>query len=272
MAITGTVPDLLIGRERELRSLRAAIQKRESRLLWGLSDAGKTFLIRQAIAELPEADRRNCIYWTGAAAGRQLVSHFLSGLYAIGDPVVRRKVQADRAGEFALDSWLNKQSLLRLRGILFSAAERGDYRLFVDHLPSPTHKMAHLLKEIMYRCKTPVYFTGHGYSRGEIGHAWSLYWTDEYRIHLEPLTEVLAHELLETCIHRFELNRLDLEGFREEILHFSGRFPGSIVKMCELAADPRYHYHDQVKVKLVHVDYLMQGHRFLSPHSQGSPL
>jgi hypothetical protein len=64
---------------------------------------------------------------------------------------VRRKVRADRVGDFILDRWIDEQSLLRLRGILFSAAEHGDYRFFVDHLPSPTHKMAHLLKEIMYR-------------------------------------------------------------------------------------------------------------------------
>ncbi|MGB7753772.1 MAG: hypothetical protein WCF88_19625 [Candidatus Acidiferrales bacterium] len=261
MAITGASPDLLIGRERELHRLRVAIQKRDSQLLWGLSDAGKTFLIRQAIAGLPEAERRKCIYWTGAATGRQLVSHFLRGLFIAGDPVVRRKVHADRAGEFTLNHWLNKQSLLRLRGILFSAAEHGDYRFFVDHLSSPTHKMAHLLKEIIYRCKTPVYLTGHGYSRREIGYAWSLYWTDECRIRLEPLVEAAARELLEMCISNFGLTSLDLAGFREEILHFSERLPGSIVKMCELAADSRYHYGHRVKLKLVHVDYLMRANR-----------
>jgi hypothetical protein len=261
MAITRVLPDALVGRERELHRLRTAIQNRESQLLWGLSDAGKSFLIRQAIAGLPEADRRRCIYWTGAATGRQLVSHFLRGLYATGDPVVRRKVHADRAGEFTLDRWLNKQSMLRLRGILFTAAEHGDYRFFVDHLPLPTHKMAHLLKEVRYRCKTPVYLTGHGYSQREIGYAWSLYWADEYRIHLEPLGETAARELLETCISNLGLASLDLAGFREEILHFSGRLPGSIVKMCELAADSRYHCGHRVKLKLVHVDYLMQLNR-----------
>jgi hypothetical protein len=253
---------VIVGRELEMRRLRAAIQKRESQLIWGQPDVGKTFLIERVIAGLADADRRKCVYWTGAASGRQLVSHFLRGLFLAGDTLVRRKVHADRAGEFTLDRWINQQSLSRLGGILVSAAEQGDYRFFVDHLPSPTHKMARLLKEIMYRCKTPVYFTGHGYSQGEIGYAWSLYWTDEYRIRMEPLTEAFARELLELCIRKFGLNSLDLDGFREDILHLSRRLPGSIVKMCELAADPRYHYGDQVKVKLVHVDYLLLGSRF----------
>jgi hypothetical protein len=261
MVTTGLSPDVLLGRERELRRLRTAIQNRESQLIWGQPDAGKTFLIQQAITGLPETERRKCIYWSGATTGRQVVSHFLRGLYLTGDPVVRRKVHADRAGEFSLDRWLNKQSLLRLRGVLFAAAEHGDYRFFVDHLPSPTHKMANLLKEIMYRCKTPVYLTGRGYSQREIGYAWSLYWADEYRIELEPLAETAARKLLEICISNFGLASLDLAGFRKEILHFSERLPGSIVKMCELAADSRYHYEHRVKLKLVHVDYLMQSNR-----------
>jgi hypothetical protein len=267
MAATGVLSDVLVGRERELRRLRTAIQKRESQLIWGQRDAGKTFLIQQVIAGLPEAEQRKCICWTGSATGRQLISHFLRALYTTGDPLVRRKVHSDRAGEFTLDRWLNKQSLLRLRGILLSAVEHGDYRLFVDHVPSPTHKMARLLKEFMYRCKTPVYLTGRGYSQREIGYAWSLYWADEYRIELETLTEPAARELLEMCISNFGLASLDLAGFREEILHFSKRLPGSIVKLCELAADSRYHYGDRVKLKLVHVDYLMQSNQLAMNHT-----
>ena len=76
--------------------------------------------------------------------------------------------------EATLTRWINEQSALRLRGILFTAAEQGEYRFFVDHLPPASHTIAQLMKEIMYRTKTPVYLTGHGYSQGEIGYAWSL--------------------------------------------------------------------------------------------------
>jgi hypothetical protein len=37
--------------------------------------------------------------------------------------------------------------------------------------------------------------------------------------------------------------------------------PGSILKMSRLAADSRYHYGDRIKLKLVHVDYLMQSNQ-----------
>ncbi|MGB6877328.1 MAG: hypothetical protein WBD87_14980 [Candidatus Acidiferrales bacterium] len=190
------------------------------------------------------------------------MEHLIQGLYLAGDPLVRKKVHADRETEETLSRWINQQSLIRIRGILFTAAEQGDYRFIVDDLPPASRSMAHLLKEITYRTKTPIYLTGPGYTQSEIGYAWSLYWTDEYRIRLGPLSEARARELLETCIRRFGLSSLDLEGFREEVLHLSAHLPGSIVKMCELAAKPRYHYGDQVKIKLVHLDYLMQGSRF----------
>ncbi|HEV2297637.1 MAG TPA: hypothetical protein VGR72_03875 [Candidatus Acidoferrales bacterium] len=259
--------ETLVGRKEELRELRAAIQKREGRLIWGPMDAGKTTLIKKAISELSDAERRKCVYWTGPASGRQLLSHFVGQLYELGDSFIRKKVHADGATGTSLKRWLHKQTSLRLRGILFTASAQGDYRFFVDHVPPPTHNMARLMKEMMYRCKTPIYLAARDYSQGEIGYAWSLYWNNGLRVHLGPLSERGARELLEKCICRFGLASLDLEDFREDILRLSGHVPGSIVKMCELAADSRYHYGDQIKIKLVHVDYLMHSSQSAMAHS-----
>jgi hypothetical protein len=259
--------DCLVGRKNELQELRAAIQKGESRLVWGPMDAGKTALIKKVISELPDADGRKCVYWEGAASGRQLVAHFIDRLYQLGDPFVQQKVRADGATETSSNRWIQKQTSLRLRGILFTALTQGNYRFFVDHLPPPTHNMARLMKEIMYRCGTPVYLAARGYSQNEIGYSWSLYWHDGLRVHLGPLKERDARELLESCIRALGLGVLDLEDFREDMLRLSGHLPGSIVKMCDLAANSRYHYGDRIKIKLVHVDYLMQSTASAKEHS-----
>lgn len=253
--------ETLVGRKEALRDLSTAIQKRKSCLVWGPMHAGKTALIKRAIAELPDAERRKCLYWTGPASGRQLLSHFVGRLYELGDPFVRKKVHADGAAETSLDRWLRKQTSLRLRGILFAASAQGDYRFFLDHFPPATHSMARLMKEIMYRCKTPICLAARDYSQGEVGYAWSLYWNDGLRLHLGPLSEGTARKLLEFCIRNFGLDSLDLEDFREDILRLSGHLPGSIVKMCELASRARYRCGDRIKVKLVHLDYLMQANR-----------
>jgi hypothetical protein len=224
-------------------------------------DSGKTALIKTVISELPEVEQRSCVFWTGAASGKQLLSHFVGQLYEKGDSFVRRKVHADGASETSLHRWLNKQSSLRLRGILFTALTAGDYRFFVDHFPPPTHNMARLMKEIMFRCETPIYLIARGMSQQEIGYAWSLYWNDSLRLHLGPLPERHARELLELCVNKFGLNSLDLEDFREDVLHLSGLLPGSILKMSRLAANSKYHYGDRIKTKLVHVDYLLQSNQ-----------
>lgn len=235
--------------------------------MWGPMDSGKTSLVKRVISNLPEAEQRNCVCWAGAASGRQLLSYFVSQLYEKGDSYVRRKVHADGASDASLYRWLNKQSSLRLRGILFTASAGGEYRFFLDHFPAATHNMTRLMKEIMYQCATPVYLIARGMSRQEIGYAWSLYWNDSLRLHLGPLGEKQARELLELCIRDFGLNSLDLEDFRREVLRLSGLLPGSIVKMSRLATDSRYHYGDRIKIKLVHVDYLIQSTPSTMAHS-----
>lgn len=261
-----TVPaERPIGREAEMRRLQIALRERRSQLIWGATDSGKTSLIEAALSELPEVERRKCICWSGPGNRRQFVEHLIQGLYRACDPLVRRKVHADRADEATLIRWVSEQSALRLRGILLAAAEQGEYRFFMDHIAPTPHTLARLMKEIIYRSKTPIYLNGNGYSQAEIGYAWTLYWTDEYRIHLGPLSEAPACRLLETCVRRFHLDSLHLKGFREQVLHLSGYLPGAIVRMCELAADPRYHFGDQVKIKLVHMDYLLHANGFSSP-------
>ncbi len=104
---------------------------------------------------------------------------------------------------------------------------------------------------------TPVYLQPQGGDRRDAGHAADLYWLEEHRLHVPPLSEPAARELLEFSIRRFGLAVLDLEDFREKVLRLSRRLPGAIVKMCALAADPRYQYGRRVKTRLVYVDSLL---------------
>jgi hypothetical protein len=64
---------------------------------------------------------------------------------------------------------------------------------------------------------------------------------------------------LESCIGQFGLCQFDVVDFREETLDLSKQVPGAIVKMCALAADPRYRYGSRIKTKSLYIDYLMGG-------------
>jgi hypothetical protein len=141
-----------IGRDAELRRLQTALRERQSQLIWGATDAGKTSLIEMTLSELPAVERRKCICCTGPASRRQFVEHLIRELYLTGDG--RKKVHADRAGETTLVRWISQQGALRLRGILLTAVEQGEYRFFMDHLPPVSHTLAGLMKDIVDRTKT----------------------------------------------------------------------------------------------------------------------
>jgi hypothetical protein len=253
--------ETLFCRQQELRKLLLAIQKRESQLVWGPADSGKSALVNAVMDELPEEERRSCLSWAGPATTKQLLAYLVGRLYELGHATVQRKVHTDGERRASLGRWLGKQTSLWLRGILLTALTGSGYRLFLDHFPPATHKMARLMKDIMYRCRTPIYLAARGYSQKEIGYAWSLYWNDRLRLHVGPLAEPSARNLLDACIGALSLDSFDFDEVREEILRLSGLMPGAIVKMCELAAASRYRDGGRIKIKLLYVDYLMQRNR-----------
>jgi hypothetical protein len=162
--------------------------------------------------------------------------------------------------------WLKGLSSSRMRGTLYRTSERGDYRVFLDHFPPLTHAVAKVIKELFWMRNTPVYLL----VRDKVEHRIDqfsrfFYWGDRERLDLPPLSRDAALQLLETCITRFGLSQLNLSDFREEVLELSKQVPGAIVKMCALAADPRYQYGSRIKTKTVYVDYLMSGHNLSLP-------
>ncbi len=248
-----------IGRESELLQLHAAIRNRESLLIWGAADAGKTALVRKAMGELPQTGTEACIYWSGPASVRQLAEQLVRRVYAAGDSSVRAKMRKENCkGAIAESRWFRERSSGQLKALLYSAAQKARYSIFLDHMPAATRAVTRLIKEIIWRCKTPVYWIARGSTQKEIGYAWSIYFARKYHMHVGPLPGPDARHLLKECISRFGLASLELEGFREDVLHMSRCLPGTIAKMCELSANPRYHCGRKVKLNLVRVDYLMQ--------------
>ena len=249
---------VLIGRAEQRRRLLHAMRDGRSLLIWGPADSGKTALVKNAIATLPGIVRRNCIYWDGPAGVKQLAGGLVGRLCEIGAPVALDAVRRNGAASGFGEGWLRKYSCGRLKLILFEAARADRYCIFLDHMSEPTQAMARFLKQIIWRGRAPVFLLARGNTRAEIGPAWSIYFAPQYQLRMDPVANSAARSLLEACIDRFGLDALNLADFREELLRLSGGLPGAIVKMCELAAERRYHFGNRVKMRLVHVDYLMR--------------
>ncbi len=256
--MTPTAQDaILIDRQAEADRLREAIHRRESLLIWGPADAGKTALVRHVISELPAEFSHACFYIPGPTSVRDLARRLVTGLRNANDAQVLQALPEEARESRAFARWLRAQTSLRLRGIVYRGAGAGRYWIFVDHIPLLSHAFARMLRELMAMRKTPVYFLARGASPKEVGAAARLYWNDWLRLALGPLSESDARKLFDRCVQRFRLGSLELDDFRDETLRRSGCLPGAIVKMCALAAQPRYQFHDQVKIQLVHIDYLM---------------
>jgi hypothetical protein len=248
---------VFLGRKNELSRLCEAIRKRESLLVWGASDSGKTVLVARALSELPERIAKRCICTRGVGSPHDILRGIAEGFAA--DPLFRSRFLGETGYGASFSHWVREQTSLRLRGLLYRAAGAGEYWIFLEDLAPMTHMLTRIVKELMINQETPIYSIAPGWTYRELGHAGQLYWNDQQRLHVGALSLAAANELLEWAIQKFGLSKFDLDGFREDILEFSGLLPGAILRMCEAATDSHYHFDGRIKTKLLHVDYLM-GH------------
>jgi AAA ATPase domain len=246
---------LFLGREAELARLEQAIRKRESLLVWGEAGAGKSTLVSQVLSRLPKGEARWCVRAVGNGSPHDILRSIAQGFG--DDPLFRSKFRAETGYGALFSHWVKAQTSLRLRGLLYRAAREGQYRIFLEDLAPMTHMLARIAKELMLNQSTPIYAIARGWTYAELGNGAALYWNDRLRLHVGGLSSIAAKELLEISIRRCGLLGLDLAGFRDDILDFSGMLPGAIVRMCEAAADAHYHFEGRIKTKLLHVDYLV---------------
>ena len=251
-------PGVLVGREKETESLRAAIRERAGLAIWGPADAGKTALVRHVIGRLPKQAANGCIYAAVRGAPHDFLTSLLGQMHARGDEFLAAKFRGETRGGCEFARWAERQTSLRMRGLLYRAAEAGNFCLFLDDVANFSDASTRIVKELLWMRGTPVYLIARGWSEKELGRAARLYWNDDLRLSLGPLALPAARGLVEHCIRRYDLSRLNLDGFREGILRFSERLPGAIVKMCAHAGAARYRIGERIQTRLLHIDYMMQ--------------
>ena len=260
---------VFVDRESEEHRLREALLKRESLVIFGPAGIGKTALVSNVIHRLPADLGARCLYLGGMKNLQDLLRQLIRRLYKVKDANLRQQLHSEGVSVLNFDAWLKGLSSSRMRGALYRTVERGDYRVFLDHVPPLTHAVAKVTKELFWMRNTPVYLLVRDRVEYRIDQfSRFFYWGDRERLVLPPLPPEAAIKLLESCIERFGLSQLNLADFREEVLELSKQVPGAIVKMCALAAKPRYRYGLRIKTKTVYVDYLMSGHNLTLPHTK----
>jgi len=249
----------LVDRESEALRLHDAILKRESLLISGPAGIGKSALILKVLGELPSAMARHCFYLSVVEGVQPLLRWLLQRLYKLGDATLRRQLHVEGIRQNTFKSWLKHQPTSRLKGAVYRSMEKGKYWVFLDHLPPLTHAEAKIVRELVWMRKTPVFLLARGPTERDIGRVGNIYWGSRQQLSLGSLPEPAGSELLERCIQTLGLEKLGLQGFREDVLRFSGLVPGAIVRMCQLAQAPKYRIGSRLKTRLIHIDCLMSG-------------
>jgi hypothetical protein len=254
------VQNIFVGRERESRRLREAILSRQSLMIAGANDMGKTALIQNVVARLPLSVKQHCLYIGTFKDLHDLLQRILVAMYKGGDARLKGECRAEGITKTNLGSRLKHCSSSQLRGKLYHVAQGKQYRIFLDHCPALTPSVARVVKELFWMRQTPVYPVPSAQLEAEVTKAGRyFYWSDGQILRLGPLPPGPAHRLIEHCIHEYGLSSLELRGFREEVLELSHLAPGTIVAMCRMAANPRYRFNARIKTRLIHIDYMMRG-------------
>jgi hypothetical protein len=250
--------DVWVGRRDELERLGEAVRKRQSLLIWGQCDSGKTALVSRFLASLTKERAGRCLCISMDGRVHDILREHVSRLYDARDPFVRGKFAAESTTSRSFSTWVKKQTSVRLRGLLYRAANETPYWLFWDDSPVLGWAHTRILKELIGVRRTPVYLIAQGMKEKDIGEGWHHYWHNGLRLGVGSLRTSEAKELLDECIRCRGLSRFARTSFREQILELSGLLPGAIVKMTAMAAQSRYQFGDQIKTKLIYVDYLAQ--------------
>jgi hypothetical protein len=254
---------MFVDRENEIRRLAEAIGSRRNLVIYGPPGIGKTALVAEVIRHQPESLSAGCLYIGGVRDMQDLLHQVVRSLFRAKDPTLLSQLHAQAVTVLTFEAWLKRRCTSQLKGTLYRAAEEGNYRLFLDHFSPATPALAKVIKELFWMRNTPVYLLARDDVEQRLSRFYRFfYWGEGERLRLQALPEPAAAALLESCIERFGLSRLELGDFREEALELGKRVPGAIVKMCSLAADPHYQYGSRIKMKSVYIDYLMSGQGF----------
>jgi len=249
-----------VDRKNDSRWLENAIVEGQSLMLCGAAGIGKTALASKVIAGLPAGWAGRCLHVRGAKDLRGLLYQLICRLYEAENPNVRRLLRAEGVAAVISPASLRKVSTSRMKGIIYTSLDGGDYRVFFDHLPPLTKAAAKVIKELFWMRHTPVYLLVRDEAPQRIEQVCRFfYWGEQERLTLLSLPPEAAAELLQACVERFGLTQLELSDFRREVLALSRGIPGAIVNMCMLAGQPRYQFGSRIKTKAVYIDYLLRG-------------
>jgi len=218
----------LVGRQRELRELIAALRAGQPRLIAGPAGIGKKRLVEEALqaAEQPFVRVR--------AAG--VLHELLAGLAA------------------ALGCSLPRATSPALKALVLNALCRAPQCVVLEDLHDADPRMYRFLQKLYYIPGVSLIVTAT--SRADLGFVRKLLWNPREEILVEPLSRAEAQLLFDEAVCAFGIESLKIDDFGRKVLAAAKGNPGQILAMCRMAARPEYQRGPYIKFLPLRMDML----------------
>lgn len=247
-AIPGDLP--LIGLNSERRRVEAALLKHESLLLMGPRGCGKTRLLHEVIRSLPSAPE---VVYTRCPS---MLHDFLIALARSLLNSRHRGLTRMMASGANPDGWLAQQSSVHLKGMLWNALEAEPRTLVLDDIEGAGARTFRFLQRLYYaRGMAMIAASRDLRALGDLGR---LFWDPRRVVQFQPLADRESLEVFELAVNRFDLQKLDLEEFRDKVLGCARGNAGQIIEMCRLATDPQYISGTHIKFAPLRIDTIIK--------------
>lgn len=234
----------LIGRVTELAQLEAVLCNRKPLLILGHAGIGKSALVETAAAAIPGPAAPVRI--TCPAHPHELLASLAGALLQAGHRTLG-------AGLRCSPESINRQTSMRLRGVLWSALAAEPRSLILEDVHGSSEPVYRFLRPLYYTPGMSIVVTSTALER--LGFLSRLFWDPRERLDLKRLRDHDAQRLARLAADRFplppEIDRGDLE---RRVLECAAGNPGRIIAMYRMAGDSRYHSGAYVKFGLMQID------------------
>jgi hypothetical protein len=219
---------VLIGRDKEIEKVVAAVSQRKNLFLSGPEGVGKTVIVKYV---LEKTGGKGILYSADCTTIKTSLAGFLKGDY--------------------VSTFLSCQNVLSLRKLFYKKVQKENPYLIFDHIGSVGPKFFAYLENLLD--EHPALFIARSPDPGEIGDLSLLLFSfDKLEVH--NLNRKHAFELITHLIDCYNLVIDKADYFRKEVFRLSSGNPSAIREICQYAGKDEYKVGKEIKFRLLNLD------------------